>query len=365
MVEQGFWTETTMPNLRDSLDLAALGTVADVMPLTSVNRILVRAGLEVISERGRPGLRALCERAGLQEGSISAEGIAYQLAPRINAAGRLGNPQLAAELLLAQYPAPAAELAAELEAANLLRRDMEAATLELALQQAEPQIAAKQGCVVLCGQDWHPGVIGIIAARMIDRYQLPAVVFTADSGQEKMLKGSGRSVPGLNLHQVLEQCQAWIVRFGGHAMAAGLTVHAEVFDQFRTEFIRCVQEAQCAVPPQKLIVDAVLDERTDWRELAQSLQLMEPFGQGNPEPVFLLRNVRLRDVSTLREHLRFAVPVNDSLIKGIGFFMADQLEIALEAVDLCLKLKQTQFRGRRQLEVHAVAVRAASCMEIS
>ncbi|MCW5198739.1 hypothetical protein VU06_03205, partial [Desulfobulbus sp. F3] len=359
MVALGFWTEATMPNLRDYLDLVALGTVADVMPLTSVNRILVRAGLEVVSERRRPGIRALCERARLQEGSISAEDIAYQLAPRINAAGRLGNPQLAAELLLAQLPETATELSAELETANLLRRDMEAAVLELALLQAEPQIAAKQGCLVLCGQDWHPGVIGIIAARMIDRYHLPALVFTADSGQEQMVKGSGRSIPGLNLHQVLEQCQAWIVRFGGHAMAAGLTVHVEVFDQFRAEFSRYVREAQCAVPPQTLAVDAVLDERLDWYELVQHLQLMEPFGQGNPEPVFLLRNIRLRDVSTLREHLRFAVPVNGSLIKGIGFFMADQLETVLEPIDLCMKLKQTQFRGRRQIEVHAVAAWAA------
>jgi single-stranded-DNA-specific exonuclease len=359
MVEQGFWTEANMPNLRDALDLAALGTVADVMPLTGLNRILVRAGLEVIAEQRRPGLRALCERANLQEGAVSAENIAYQLAPRINAAGRLGKPELAANLLLAQDAGKAAELAADLEAANLLRRDMEAAVLEQAIVQADQQLAAKQGCVLISGQDWHPGLIGIIAARMIDRYQLPALVFTADSGQEGMLKGSGRSVPGLNLHQVLEQCQAQIVRFGGHAMAAGLTVRQEEFEQFCAAFSRTVQEAQCTVPPQTVAIDAVLDERTNWHELTQSLQLMEPFGQANPEPVFLLRNVRLREVSTLREHLRFAVPVNGGLIKGIGFFMADQLETALEPIDLCLKVKLTSFRGRRRLEVHAVALRAA------
>ncbi len=358
MVEQGFWTEATMPNLRDSLDLAALGTVADVMPLTGLNRILVRAGLEVIAEQRRPGLRALCERANLQERPVSAEDIAYQLAPRINAAGRLGRPELAADLLLAQDAEKAAELAADLEAANLLRRDMEAAVLEQAIVQADQQVAAKQGCVLISGQDWHPGLIGIIAARMIDRYQLPALVFTADSGQEGMLKGSGRSVPGLNLHQVLEQCREQIVRFGGHCMAAGLTVRQEEFEQFCAAFSRTVQEAQCTVRPQTVAIDAVLDERSNWHELAQSLQLMEPFGQANPEPVFLLRNIRLREVSTLREHLRFAVPVNGGLIKGIGFFMADQLETALEPVDLCFKVKLTSFRGRRRLEVHAAALRA-------
>jgi single-stranded-DNA-specific exonuclease len=236
---------------------------------------------------------------------------------------------------------------------------MEAAVLEQAIVQADQQVAQKQGCVVICGQDWHPGVIGIIASRMIDRYQLPALVFTADSGQEGMLKGSGRSVPGLNLHQVLEQCQVQIVRFGGHAMAAGLTVRQEEFEQFCAAFSRCVQEAQCTVPPQTLSIDAILDAQTDWHKLVEQLQLMEPFGQANPEPVFLLRKVRLRDVNTLREHLRFAVPVSGGLIKGIGFFMADQLETALDPVDLCLKVKLTCFRGKRRLEVHAAALQAA------
>ncbi len=360
MVEQGFWTSATMPNLRDALDLAALGTVADVMPLTGLNRILVRAGLEVIAEQRRLGLCALCEQANLQERIVSAEDIAYQLGPRINAAGRLGKPQLAADMLLAQDAGKAAELAADLEAANLLRRDMEAAVLEQAIVQAERQVAENLGCVVICGQDWHPGLIGIIASRMIDRYQLPALVFTADSGQEGMLKGSGRSVQGLNLHQVLEQCRERIVRFGGHAMAAGLTVEVEKFEQFCAAFSCTVRETQCEVPLQTLTVDAVLDEQSDWNELAQSLQLMEPFGQSNPEPVFLLRNVWLRELSTLREHLRFVVPTSNGLIRGIGFFMADQLETALEPIDLCLKIKLTHFRGRRRLEIHAVAIREAA-----
>jgi len=357
LVSRGFWTQDKMLNLRDYLDLAALGTIADVMPLTGVNRILVRAGLEVISGRGRPGIAALCERAGLREDLVSAENIAYQLGPRINAAGRLGNPQLAADLLLALDAGKAAVLADELEAANILRRELEAEVLEAAIQQAEQQVAAGQGSLVLNGPDWHPGVIGIIAARMIDRFHLPALVFTGDSGQEKMLKGSGRSVPGLNLHQVLEQCKAWIVHFGGHAMAAGLTVRDEDFAQFRAAFGESVRALNSGLPPAGLSIDAVLDERTDFRELARSLRLLEPFGQGNPEPVFLLRNVRLREVSTLREHLRFSVQLNGGLVKGIGFFMARQFEAAeAGAVDLAFRLKESSFRGVSRVEVHAAAI---------
>jgi single-stranded-DNA-specific exonuclease len=357
LVSRGYWTQDKMPNLRDFLDLAALGTIADVMPLTGVNRILVRAGLEVIGGRGRPGIAALCERAGLREDLVSAEHVAYQLGPRINAAGRLGNPQLAADLLLAQDMGKAAVLADELEAANVLRRELEAEVLAAAIQQAEQQLGAGQGSLVLCGEQWHPGVIGIIASRMVDRFHLPALVFTGDSGQKKMLKGSGRSVPGLNLHQVLEQCKTWIVHFGGHAMAAGLTVRDEDFAGFRAAFAESVRALASGQPPAGLAIDAALDERTDFRELARCLRLLEPFGQGNPEPVFLLRNVRLREVNTLREHLRFAVPLNGGMVRGIGFFMAAQFETASAgAVDLAFRLKESSFRGVSRVEVHAAAI---------
>ncbi len=357
LVSRGWWTQGNMPNLRDYLDLTALGTIADVMPLTGVNRILVRAGLEVISRRGRPGIAALCERAGLREDLVSAEHVAYQLGPRINAAGRLGNPQLAADLLLAQDMGKAAVLADELEAANVLRRELEAEVLAAAIQQVEQQVGAGQGSLILCGENWHPGVIGIIASRMVDRFHLPALVFTGDSGQEKMLKGSGRSVLGLNLHQALEQCRAWIVHFGGHAMAAGLTVRDEDFAGFRAAFAEAVRALNGDLPPTGITIEAVLDERTDFRELARCLRLLEPFGQGNPEPVFLLRNVHLREVNTLREHLRFAVQLNGGMVKGIGFFMAGQFEAAAgRTVDLAFRLKESSFRGVSRVEVHAAAI---------
>ncbi len=364
MVGEGVWTEDTMPNLRDYLDLVALGTVADVMPLTEVNRILVKAGLEVISERHRPGIRALCAQAGMKEGFVSAENIAYQLAPRINAAGRLGNPQLAADLLLSPAGS-AAELAIELDQANILRRELEAAMLDEAVRQAEQQISKDHHVsLVLYGADWHLGVIGIIASRMVDRYQLPTLVFTGDTQPyatdqvpEKVAKGSGRSVEGLNLHQALELCQDRIIRFGGHAMAAGLTVCMKEFDEFRAEFDSCISKMEGKEQRWGVPIDAVLSEREDCQELVRGLQLMEPFGEGNPEPVFLLKNIQLEHVQRLREHLKFSVRINGGQISGIGFFMAEEhFETALGKVDLSFKLKETCFRGRKRLEAHAVAV---------
>lgn len=366
LVEEGVWTQETMPNLRDFLDLVALGTVADVMQLTGVNRILVRAGLEVIGERGRPGIRALCKATGTGQGMITAENIAFQLAPRINAAGRLGNPALAADLLLSTGNT-ATELAKELEQANLLRRELEAAVLDEAVRQAEQQLEQGMESLVLYGRNWHLGVIGIIASRMVDRFQLPSLVFTgetplypAEEGEVAVVKGSGRSVPGLDLHRALELCQEQILRFGGHAMAAGLTVRQDTFAAFRALFDQQIQQMERDEQQQGMLVDALLDDGQNCRELLRGLQLMEPFGEGNPEPVFLAQNVQLEDVHCLREHLKFSLRLNGTRLSGIGFFMAEQHAPAVAGkVDLGFRLKESCFRGKKRLDVHAVAVRPA------
>ncbi|MCI5148134.1 MAG: single-stranded-DNA-specific exonuclease RecJ [Candidatus Electrothrix sp. MAN1_4] len=367
MVEQGIWTQETMPNLRDYLDLVALGTVADVMPLTGVNRILVRTGLEVLAEQNRPGIRALCRTTKTGQGGITAEDIAFQLAPRINAAGRLGTPELAANLLLSKRKGMA-DLAQELEQANLLRRELEAAVLDEAVQQAEEQMHKGLESLVLYGRNWHLGVIGIIASRMVDRFQLPSLVFTGETslypteqGQIAVVKGSGRSVPGLNLHHVLERCQEQILRFGGHAMAAGLTVRQDSFEHFQELFDKQVQAMERAEQEQGTRVDVVLDDQQNCRDILQGLQHMEPFGESNPEPVFLAQNIQLEEVHCLREHLKFSLQLNGARMSGIGFFMAEQQAPALAGrVDLAFRLKESCFRGRRRLEVHAVAVHPAS-----
>jgi single-stranded-DNA-specific exonuclease len=367
MVEQGVWTQKTMPNLRDSLDLVALGTVADVMPLTKVNRVIVRAGLEVLAEQKRPGVRALCKATRTGQGIITAEDIAFQLAPRINAAGRLGTPELAAELLLSTK-ATAKGLAEELEQANFQRRELEADVLDGATRQAEKQVEAGFESLVLYGKTWHLGVIGIIASRMVDRFHLPALVFTGDTppymteqGELVVIKGSGRSVPGLNLHQALEGCQEQILRFGGHAMAAGLTVRQDAFEDFRSLFDAQVQSMERAEQEQGIRVDAVLDNQQNCQKILKGLQQMEPFGEGNPEPVFLAQNIQLEEVHCLREHLKFSLQLNGSRLSGIGFFMAEQQAPAVAGrVDLAFRLKESCFRGKKRLDVHAVALHPAN-----
>ena len=359
MVEKGFWDRQNVPNLKKYLDLVALGTVADVMDLVGVNRILVKAGLEVISARKRPGVWALCQQAGITEGTVvTSEDISFRLAPRLNAAGRLGKPEIAARLLACRESSEALELAEALEQANSKRRELEKTAVVDAVQQAEQQIDNDIVGLVLLGRDWHPGVVGIIAARVVDRFGLPVLVFTEDTcGDGTILKGSGRSVPGLNLYEVLADCDASIIQFGGHAMAAGVTVHANDLEQFHKDFNKSVAEKLSTLDQVGAVqVDMILERTDNCQELVQSLQLMEPFGKGNPEPVFLLQNIRLEKVSRLREHLKFSLNVNGSQIRGIGFFMAERSTFASQPVDLGLKLKLTSYRGRERIEAHAVVI---------
>ena len=357
MVEKGFWDRDSMPNLRNYLDLVALGTVADVMPLVKVNRILVRAGLEVVTDRTRPGIWALCERAAMSEGAVTSENISFGLAPRINAAGRVGTPQLAAELLLSRDIDQAMELANALEEANLRRRELESAALEAATVQAEQQVRDGKQSLVLFGADWHPGVVGIIASRMVDRFQLPALVFTTDTvSVDEIVKGSGRSVPGLNLFQALAEADDHIIQFGGHAMAAGLTVAGKDLQRFHADFDQCVRTIDRDDVQQGVVIDQVMDVNANCHELIANLQRMEPFGQGNPEPIFLLKNVQMETVAKLREHLKFSLQINGSLVSGIGFFMADCFAAASGSIDLGFKLKKTCFRGQERIEAHAVVV---------
>jgi len=358
MVEKGFWERNSIPNLKSYLDLVALGTVADVMELVGINRILVKAGLEVITARNRPGIWALCECSKMKEPIVTAEDISFRLAPRINAAGRLGIPYLAADLLRSTNIDDALNRANELELANFKRRKLEQTALDDAMKSAKIQVDNNIKGIVLFGADWHPGVVGIIAARVADRFQLPTLVFTPDmtAQGDEIFKGSGRSVPGLNLFNLLQQSDSHIVQFGGHAMAAGLTVASDNFGAFKAEFDNYAQLMMRDIDKPGIFIDRIMNSRDDCQELSRCLALMEPFGQGNPEPVFLLNNIQMKKVAKLREHLKFHVTINGSTVQGIGFFMARHFETATQRINLGFKLKQTSFRGRERIEAHAVSI---------
>ncbi|HFQ90797.1 MAG TPA: single-stranded-DNA-specific exonuclease RecJ [Desulfobulbus sp.] len=360
LVAEGVWSRETSPNLKEYLDLVALGTVADVMPLAEVNRILVRAGLEVLTARKRPGIWALCERIGLGSGRITAEDISYRLAPRLNAAGRLGRPEIAASLLLCPEVDQALTLADRLEEANNERRRLEAEVIAEAFADSETLADAGYQSLVIYGKQWHPGVIGIVASRVAARFQRPAIVFTDDTDPAPdRLKGSGRSIEGLNLYEALKQCTDLIEQYGGHAMAVGLTIRRQNLENFRGVLDSAVRANGILERTRRMVIDLCLagdSSEIFSRRFIAAYQNLEPFGEGNPEPVFLAQGQRLDNISLVREHLKFTVRVNQGTIRGIGFGLGGRIDVAAGPVNLFFKLKNSSYRGREFLEVHAVNI---------
>ena len=279
-------------DIRMFLDLVALGTVADVVRLSEQNRILVKNGLLLLKEGSRPGVRALKASCKLEKDAVLGAGnIGFGMAPRINAAGRLGSPELALDLLLAETEEAAAPLAGKLEKMNPERRRIEQETLEEALLQAE-RISDSPGLVLYSGA-WHPGVIGIVASRMVEAFHRPCLLLARDRNRG-VIKGSGRSVSGFDLYTALAACRDHLVRFGGHPMAAGVTMTEDRIPHLREAFSRVVREQlgdNPTKPPVK--VDAPLGFEDIDLSFIQELDLLEPVGPGNPRPVFLSLPVKV------------------------------------------------------------------------
>lgn len=293
-------------------DLAALGLIADQMPLVDENRVLVRRGLERISDRQtvRPGLRALLEKAGLDHGqAVTATHVAYQLAPRLNACGRIGRVQAALDLLLTRDADEARALAAEADETNKRRRDTDQRVMDEAVLKAQPYAERGDPGLILGDERWHRGVIGISAARLVERYNVPSILFSLE-GEES--RGSARSVPGVDIKAVLDRCAGLLVRYGGHAQAAGMTLRTRDLDAFRESFLASLREepAQAGVP-ESYDLDLALDALTvqEVAQLNQECALLEPFGEGNRAPVFRCDGLRLTaapaTVGRGGEHLRF------------------------------------------------------------
>lgn len=359
LAEQGIIARDQAPNLKQYLDLVALGTVADVMPVTGINRILIRAGLEVMNSKARPWVSALKQMNGSNEGPLSSEDISFRLAPRINAPGRLGKPHVAFNLLTCVDPAQALELAAAVEAMNQERRQVENESLEFVSAECE-RLATQgdQGFVVY--GDFHPGVIGILASRVAERYHRPVFILTDDSSEAGRIKGSGRSVNGVNMYEVLESCADTLIQFGGHRMAAGLTVTREKMPIFAERFNAIISRMMLEDKgDREFLVDSCPrpEEVLDERFLAHYHQL-EPFGNGNPEPVFLLEKSRVSNPGTVKNHLKYSLEVNGQTYRAIGFGLADKMEIisGTESVHLAVKIKSSVFRGVKRTELHTVNV---------
>lgn len=346
-------------DLKETLDLVALGTVADLVPLIDENRLLVRRGLEALAQTTRHGLRALKQIAGV-DGLVQTHHVGFRLGPRLNAAGRLDTAATALNLLLSTDPAEGAELATLLEAHNKDRQSVE----QQVHAEAEAMLAGigeidKVAAIVLGSRNWHPGVIGIVASRISRLCHRPTILVSFD--ENGIGKGSGRSIPGFSLVEAIDICRDHLLGGGGHAMAAGISVEEAKIDAFREAFAAAAREA---LSKEAMTPVLELDAEVRLRDLSlnffESYKLLEPFGQKNPEPLFLCRRVnpRLPGRTMKEKHLRIML-TQDGASMEARWFNAPIGRLPPPPWDVAMRIQRGWFRGQEQWQLTLEAVRTA------
>jgi len=346
-------------DLRDWLDLVALGVVADVVPLRGENRILTHSGLDRLNRTARCGLHALLEVAGVRRPVRSGQ-VAFMLAPRLNAAGRMGDAGNALQLLLSKVPEEAKGLAQRLNAANTERRSIESRLFTAAQKQVDEEYPDDEPFgVVTGGGDWHVGVVGIVASRLCELYRCPSVVIGFDA--EGQGRGSARSALGVDVLEVLTACDDLLEGYGGHRAAAGLRIHAGQFDAFRRRFNeRCAEAIGGGDRRPVIKVDTWLDLADADETLLEALDHMAPFGKGNPEPVLGFRHVRLLGPPRIvgGDHLKMTLTLGERRLEAIAFRMGS-VEVPDGPLDVLGTLQENVYRGRRSLQLRVADFRPA------
>jgi single-stranded-DNA-specific exonuclease len=346
--------------LRDYLDLVAMGTVADLVPLLGENRIMARFGLRILQAASRPGLKALMQIAGVKpDQGIMPVDISFRLGPRINASGRLADAALSVELMLSEDETFCEETAQQLEAFNRERQDIERQITEEAEAMIERDFSDCPG-VVLFGDNWHPGVVGIVAGRVTRKYNRPCVVL---GNEGEMAKGSGRSIDGVNLVEVLTTCSEGLSSWGGHPMAVGIALPKQALEDFRQRFAAAVRaHAGGNIEERELTLAAWVPLEQVGPQLMGEIEQLHPFGQGNAEPVFGLRCVVLRQRPEVfkDQHFRFSFEDGRSRrLFGVAWKMAQRVPPLHTPLDLAVELRWNHFNDRKLLQLELVDWRLA------
>ncbi len=346
------------------IDIVSLGTVADVMPLIDENRILVKNGLIYLAKTKNPGLKALMAQAGVDVGRISTGTVGFALAPRINAAGRIDEPSLGVELLLAENEADAVDKAKRLDEINRDRQAIEQEIFEEALLILEKNAAtyAEDYVLVLAKDGWHSGVIGIVASKITEKFHKPCILISGDGTD---CKGSGRSIKGFNLFEALSFSGEHLIKFGGHELAAGLTVAADKIDAFRVainQYAKTVLSPEDFLP--KLLIDTKLPICYASLSTVEKLAMMEPFGMANPNPVFYCDKLKITGIYTMSEgkHMRLSVTDGNTSAQLVGFSMgdlADKLQYG-DMIDIAYHLEENVYRGERKSQILLKDLRRSS-----
>lgn len=342
-------------------DIIALGTVADIVSLKGENRIIVRSGIAFMNaalEDGtlRLGLKALLDSSG-STGNLDSSSVAYRIAPRVNAAGRMGSAERALKLLLTDDVNEAKEIAQEVSNANAQRQATETEITASAIEYIEnaPEIKHRR-VIVVEGDDWHQGVIGIVASRLVEKYGKPCIVISKNGD---VAKGSGRSIDGFSLYDALSYCSDILVQYGGHVLAAGLTVDSDKIDAFRDKINEYADKTDTAVPTLK--IDCKLNPSSINVDMLSSLQVLEPYGAENPQPLFGLYNMEITAIQPVGagKHLRITVKRKNSMVTVIMFSVTlEEFPYKVgDTVDLAVKLSENEFQGKVQVSIQAKAIK--------
>ncbi len=346
-------------DLKDYMDLVAVATVADIVPLVGENRLLVRHGLRQLNDSRHTGLQMLKEVAGVHN-HLNAAHVGFRIGPRINAAGRMDSPLDALDLLLTGSREKATKLAKLLDTHNKRRQEEEANIRAEAIEWIHSKFdPAKDNVIVLGSRSWHPGVVGIVASQLMRLYHKPAFVISFD--ENGVGKGSGRSIPGVSLVKAIQACHDTLISGGGHDMAAGLVIHEDMLDEFRKAFDRYVTENTTEEQREPLLyIDAEVDFNDLTLSLLDSYELLEPFGNSNPQPIFMSRNVHLTESprrlngNHIKLFLRQGFVERDAVFFGGGDYILPE-----PPWDIAFTIDRNVFRGRTSLNISIQAVRQA------
>jgi single-stranded-DNA-specific exonuclease len=351
------------PRLREFMinatSLAAMGTIADIVDLRGENRILASYGLQALPECKLCGIQALIESAGLAGKGLDSFDIGFRLAPMLNAAGRMGHARLAVELLTGDNHVRAVEIAGYLKGQNAQRQQCERKIFKQACEMIAEQDERCPGrkSIILASPDWHTGVIGIVASRIVEKFYRPTIMINTVPAEDGIAQGSGRSIPPFDLLGAIRACSQHLVDFGGHEMAAGITIQAEKIDRFAAEFEEYAkQNLSDDDIAAKLYIDAVAQIGDFRRETVDELQMLRPFGSGNPEPIFATKGVRLacppRKVGSGGEHLQLTITDNLATVRCIGFRFANLEKKLLEheCFNVAYQPQINTFNGNSNVE---------------
>lgn len=331
------------------LDIVCIGTISDIVPLVDENRVIAKLGLKLVNQTKNIGLKALLEIVGFKE--IDSGTISFGVAPRINACGRMGDEQVALNLFLSKDYKTAKEIAIKLNEYNSERQSIEKRIFDEATEKIEKE-EKKNTCIIVGGEGWHHGIIGIVASKVTDIYFKPSILVCFEGSHGK---GSGRSIPGFDLHEALMQCSSELEKFGGHAMAVGVTVEKSKFNKFKTELEEYAKKCEIDKIVPIINIDSELSLKNIDIDSVKSLKLLEPYGEANKTPLFLFKNLKINSIRALSEgkHLKLTLKEDNFMINAIGFNMGELSEKYLldDKVDIVGSLEINSFNGNDSIQI--------------